>query len=294
MESKTKAVHVHGRWADAKKSRRPVTKGNKTTKLSKVFAVGRYTVMGIMLGSASVATVSAQESPAHGINNVLLIHGAWADGSSWSKVIPRLEAKGLHVVAVQLPLTSLADDVATTQRALALENGPVLLVGHSYGGAVITEAGNNSKVAALLFVAAYAPDQGESALSLATANPTPVGNELRPDPSGMFYKLSREGILDDFAQDLPKTEKATLFVTQGPTGAAALGSPTTDPAWKNKPTWFIVAGQDRIISPQLEEMEAKRMNAVTIEVNTSHVAMLSDPTRVADFIAQAAEHSGSH
>ncbi|HEX3683034.1 MAG TPA: alpha/beta hydrolase [Bryobacteraceae bacterium] len=263
-------------------------------KLWNIFGVGSYTVMGIVLASASVAAAAAQEWPTHGINNVLLVHGAWADGSSWSKVIPLLQAKGLHVVAVQLPLTSLAADVATTERALALENGPVLLVGHSYGGAVITEAGNNSNVAALVFVAAYAPDEGESALSLATANPTPVGSELRPDPTGMFYKLSLKGILEDFAQDLPEIERATLFVTQGPTGAAALGSPITDPAWKNKPTWFIVAGQDRIISPELEEMEAKRMDAVTIRLNTSHVAMLSDPTRVADFIAQAAEHGRDH
>jgi pimeloyl-ACP methyl ester carboxylesterase len=218
--------------------------------------------------------------------------GRWTDGSSWSKVIPLLEAKGLNVLAVQLPLTSLADDVATTERALALENGPVLLVGHSYGGAVISEAGNNSKVAALAFVAAYAADQGESALRLATANPTPVGNELRPDPTSMFYKLSLEGILEDFAQDIPEIERVTLFVTQGPTGAAALVSPMSDPAWKNKPTWFIVAGQDRIISPQLEEMEAERMHAVTIRLDTSHVAMLSDPTRVADFLARAAEHGG--
>jgi len=121
-----------------------------------------------------------------------------------------------------------------------------------------------------------------------------VGNELRPDPTGMFYKLSLEGILEDFAQDLPEIERVTLFATQGPTGAAALGSPISDPAWKNKPTWFIVAGQDRIISPQLEEMEAERMHAVTIRLDTSHVAMLSDPTRVADFLARAAGHGRNH
>lgn len=292
MESKTNVVLVHGAWADGQKSRCTLTKGNKLMRLSRIFGVGSYALMGIVLASALAAT--AQESPTQGINTVLLVHGAWADGSSWSKVIPRLEAKGLHVVAVQLPLTSLADDVATTERALALESGPVLLVGHSYGGAVITEVGNNCKVAALVFVAAYAPDQGESALSLATANPTPVGNELRPDPTGMFYKLSLKGILEDFAQDLPEIERKILYVTQGPTGAAALGSPITDPAWKNKPTWFIVADQDRIISPQLEEMEAKRMHAVTIRLDTSHVAMLSDPTRVAEFIARAAEDGGDH
>lgn len=222
------------------------------------------------------------------IKNVVLVHGAWANGSSWSKVIPLLAAKGLHVTAVEIPLTSLADDVATTERALDLETGPILLVGHSYGGAVITEAGNHPKVAGLLYVAAYAPDSGESALSLATANPTPVGDELRPDPSNMFFKLSKKGIYDDFAQDLSQVEKLNLFATQGPTGAAALGAPISDPAWRSKPTWFIVAAQDRIISPYLESMEAERMNATIITLNTNHVAMLSDPIRVAEFIVRAA------
>ncbi len=246
------------------------------------------------LGTALSNRVFAQNESAQGIKNILLVHGAWANGSSWSKVIPLLAAKGLNVVAVELPLTSLADDVATTERALALETGPVLLVGHSYAGAVITEAGNDAKVASLLYVAAYAPDKGESCLSLANAYPTPVGTELRPDASMLFFKLSVKGILEDFAQDLPEVERWTLFVTQGPTAAAALGAPISDPAWKNKPNWFIVAGQDRIISPQLEEMEASRMNATTITLNTNHVAMLSDPRRVADFIVRAAAHSGNN
>lgn len=219
------------------------------------------------------------------------MHGAWANASSWSKVIPLLTAKGFHVTAVSIPLTSLADDVATTERALDLESGPILLVGHSYGGAVITEAGNHSNVAGLVFIAAYAPDNGESALSLALANPTPVGAELQADPSNMFFKLSAKGIFDDFAQDLSQVEKLNLFVTQGPTGAFALGTPISSPAWRNKPTWFIVAAQDGIISPGLEAMEAVRMRAVTITLNTNHVAMLSDPVRVADFIARAADRA---
>ncbi len=230
----------------------------------------------------------SQETITPGIKTVLLVHGAWANGSSWSKVIPLLQARGLHVVAVELPLTSLAEDVATTERALALESGPVLLVGHSYGGAVITEVGNDPKVTSLVYVAAFAPDQGESALSLADANPTPVAGELRPDASGSFFKLSVKGIIDDFAQDLPEIERRTLFAVQGPTGAAALGAPITDPAWRNRPTWFIVAGQDRIISPRLEAMEAERMKAKTIMINTNHVAMLSEPARVAEFIIKAA------
>jgi pimeloyl-ACP methyl ester carboxylesterase len=137
-----------------------------------------------------------------------LVHGAWADASSWSKIIPRLVAAHLNVVAVSLPLTSLADDVAATKRAIALVNGPIVLVGHSYGGAVITEAGNDPKVVGLAFVAAYAPDNGESSLSLATANPTPVGTQIRPDASG-FLKLTAAGIAEDFGQDLSDMEKVT-------------------------------------------------------------------------------------
>ena len=245
-----------------------------------------------------VAIVSAAVTPAqdpgvtHRIRNIVLVHGAWANASSWSKVIPLLTARGFRVTAVAIPLTALADDVATTVRALDLETGPVLLVGHSYGGAVITEAGNHPNVAGLLFIAAYAPDHGESALSLALANPTPVGDELRADAADMFFKLSEKGIFEDFAQDLSEIEKLNLFVTQGPTGAAALNAPISDPAWKNKPSWFIVAAQDRIISPRLEAREAARMKAVTITLNTNHVAMLSNPARVAEFIARAADEEG--
>lgn len=196
------------------------------------------------------------------VKNIILVHGAWADGSSWSKVITLLEADGLNVVAVQLPLTSLSDDVATVNRALALEDRPVLLVGHSYGGEVITEAGNDPKVAGLVFVAAYAPDEGESAESLATANPTPIVSEIRVD-SLSFIKLTFTGIADDFAQDLSDAEKKILAATQGPWSATGFAATITAPAWKTKPTWFAVAENDRVISPSLEEMEARRMNATT-------------------------------
>ena len=235
-------------------------------------------------------SVSAQTATPPSAKNVLLVHGAWADGSSWSKVIPRLTAAGYNVVAVQIPLTSLADDVAATERAIALADGPVLLVGHSYGGAVITEAGNDPKVVGLVFVSAFAPDKGESSLSLATANPTPGGNEIRPDASG-FLKLTSTGIMDDFAQDLSMTEKSLLIVTQVPTAGAALGALETNPSWRSKPTWFVIAANDRTVSPQLEAMEAKRMNATTITVSTSHVAMLADPEKVANFIKRAAGSS---
>jgi len=233
----------------------------------------------------------AQSSESHGVKNVILVHGAWADGSSWSKVIPLLEAKGLNVTAVQLPLTSLADDVATVKRAFALEDGPFLLVGHSYGGSVITEAGNDPNVAGLVYVAAFAPDKGQSTLDLITANPTPVGPELRPTAG--FFKLSAKGVFEDFAPDLPEVDRKVLFATQGPIAGAALGVPITAPAWRNKPSWFVIAGNDRMISPKLEEAEAQEMKAKSITIPSSHVVMLSHPVEVAGFIERAAHDSGT-
>ncbi len=233
----------------------------------------------------------AQNSESHGVKNVILVHGAWADASSWSKVIPLLQAKGFHVTAVQLPLTSFADDVAAIKRAFALEDGPFLLVGHSYGGSVITEAGNDPKVAGLVYVAAFAPDKGQSTLDLITANPTPVGPELRPTAG--FFKLSAKGVFEDFAPDLPEVERKVLFAAQGPIAGAALGVPITTPAWRNKPSWFVIAGDDRMISPKLEEAEAQEMKAKSITISSSHVVMLSHPVEVAGFIERAAHESGT-
>jgi pimeloyl-ACP methyl ester carboxylesterase len=230
---------------------------------------------------------TAQTQSTTGVQTVLLVHGAWADGSSWSKVIPFLEAKGLRVVAVQIPLTSFTDDISATQRAIALEDGPVLLVGHSYGGAVITEAGNDPKVAGLVYVSAVAPDKGESAFGLITSVPTPIGSELRPDKSG-FLKLTPKGIAEDFAQDLSAQEIAVLTATQVPTSVAAMKGEVTIPAWKSKPSWYIIAANDRAISPDLEAAQAKKIGAATTTVPSSHVIMLAQPSKVADVIFDAA------
>jgi pimeloyl-ACP methyl ester carboxylesterase len=234
------------------------------------------------------ARATAQEK----VKTVLLIHGAWADGSSWSKVVPLLEAKGLHVVAVQIPLTSFADDIAATKRAIALEDGPVLLVGHSYGGAVITEAGNDPKVAGLVYVSAVAPETGESTFGLITSVQTPIGSELRPDSSG-YLKLTPKGIAEDFAQDLPAKEIAVLTATQVPVSVAAMKGEVTTPAWKSKPSWYIVAAHDRAISPDLEAAQAKRIGATTTTVPSSHVIMLAQPSKVADVISDAASKAAS-
>ena len=239
---------------------------------------------------ATQATAQTQSTPA--VKTVLLIHGAWADGSSWSKVIPILEAKGLHVVAVQIPLTSFADDVSATERAIALEDGPVLLVGHSYGGAVITEAGNDPKVAGLVYVSAVAPDKGESAFGLITSVPTPIDSELRPDKSG-FLKLTPKGIAEDFAQDLPAGEIAVLTATQVTNSVTAMKGEVTVPAWKSKASWYIVAANDRAISPGLEASQAKKIGATTVTVPSSHVVMLAQPAKVADVILEAASKSSS-
>jgi pimeloyl-ACP methyl ester carboxylesterase len=249
--------------------------------------------LGLGLGAAALSTSPIFATPAAAAEktvNVILVHGAWADGSSWSKVIPLLTAKGLNVTAVQLPLTSLEDDAATVQRAIALETGPVILVGHSYGGAVITEAGVDPKVTGLVYVAAFAPDAGQSAGSLgASAPPAPLGAEVRPDASG-FLKITKDGFFSDFAQDLPMSERADLYASQAPTNVKALGGVITAAAWKTKPSWYIVAADDRAINPELEKTMAQTIHAKTTIVSASHLAMLSKPAEVAAVILDAAAH----
>jgi pimeloyl-ACP methyl ester carboxylesterase len=230
----------------------------------------------------------AAQAPTTGVNNVVLVHGTWADGSSWSRVIPLLEAQGLTVMAVQNPLTSLGDDVAATKRAIERMNGPVLLVGHSWGGVVITEAGNHTSVAGLVYVAAAAPDEGQSFLELvATAASTPGNDEIRPDAYG-FVSMSAKGIHEDFAQDLPESERSLLIATQGPQAFPALQEKITRAAWKTKPSWYIVAANDRMINPDLERTLAKKLKATTTELDSSHVAMLSQSDKVAAVIIDAA------
>ncbi len=261
--------------------------------LSQIYRIASIAIAGFFMAGTLATEADAQSNMPTGVKNVVLVHGAWADGSSWSKVIPLLEAKGLHVVAVQNPLTSLADDVAATKRAIALQGGPVILVGHSYGGAVITEAGNDPKVVGLVYVAAFAPGDGESVGSISKPYPpTPLGGELRPDAQG-FLSVTPKGIAEDFAQDLSDKEKQILTATQGPTNAAAFGATITTAAWKTKPSWFVIAGNDRAIPPELEKAEAAMMKATAITVASSHVAMLSHPKEVAELIEQAADKAGT-
>ena len=260
---------------------------------SRIFRAYLLVIAGLSLASVLTVRASGQTLMPTRVRNVVLVHGAWADGSSWSKLIPLLQAKGLHVVAVQNPLTSLADDVAATKRAIALQDGPVVLVGHSYGGVVITEAGNDPKVVGLVYVAAWAPGEGESLASLAKQYPpAPLGAELRPDAGG-FLSVTPKGIAEDFAQDLSEKEQGLLTATQGPTNGAAFGATITAAAWKTKPSWFVIASQDRAIPPELEKAEATAMKATAITLSSSHVAMLSHPKEVAELIEQALTKTGS-
>jgi pimeloyl-ACP methyl ester carboxylesterase len=230
----------------------------------------------------------AAESAVRGARNVVLVHGAWADGSSWARVIPLLEKAGLNPVAVQNPLTSFEDDVAATRRAIALQDGPVILVGHSWAGVVITEVGTDPKVVGLVYVAAFAPDVGQAVGDLGKEFPPPTGSkELRPSADG-YLTMTKKGVMEDFAPDLPLAQRKLIAATQGATNGAVFGAKVASAAWKTKPTWYVVAANDRMIQPDLERKFAKTINAKTITLPSSHVAMLSHPEEVAKLIVEAA------
>jgi pimeloyl-ACP methyl ester carboxylesterase len=232
--------------------------------------------------------LAAEATAASSATTIVLVHGAFADGSSWNKVIPILEKKGLAVISVQNPLTSLADDVAATKRAIANAPGPVVLVGHSWGGTVITEAGSDPKVKALVYVAAGANDAGGSFNDLGRNYPAPAGaSEIRVDGSG-FASLTATGIRKFFAHDVPAGEARVMAATQGPIRASAFDEKVSVAAWSMKPSWYIVAAQDHMIQPDLERALAAKMKAKTTILNTSHVAMISAPKQVAAVIESAA------
>jgi pimeloyl-ACP methyl ester carboxylesterase len=229
--------------------------------------------------------------PAHAAEDttVVLVHGAFADGSSWEKVIPLLQKQGLKVVAVQNPLTSLADDVAAAQRVIDAQTGKVVLVGHSWGGTVITQAGSSDKVKALVYVAAFAPSEGEATGDLGKDYPAPPGiATLQADASGFLY-VPAASMASNFAQDLPAATTRLMAATQGPILGKAFGDKVTVAAWKNKPNYYIVSAKDRMIAPELEQAFAKKISATTTTLQTSHVPMLSQPEAVAKVILAAAQ-----
>ena len=240
------------------------------------------------ISAFTVGADQSQAAAASPVKNVVLVHGAFADGSSWAKVIPLLEAKGLHVTAVQNPLSSLADDVAATRRAIARQDGPVILVGHSWAGMVISEAGNDPKVAGLVYVAAIVPDEGQAASDvLKPYAPAPGLAEAKPDASG-FLSLTRKGIDEDFVPDVRPPERAISYATQGTWNSACLADKVSVPAWTTKPSWLIVAANDRMLPPDYEQAVAQHIHATTTTLATGHVPMLSSPKQVAAVIIEAA------
>ena len=235
---------------------------------------------------AGVGMLRAQTSAAK--PTIVLVHGAFADGSSWSRVIPILQNDGYNVIAVQNPLTSLAADVETTKRVVDAQTGPVVLVGHSYGGAVITAAAAGSaNVKALVYLAAFAPEVGEPIGAFGEKYPTQLGTGLRPDKAGFLY-IDPARFHELFAADLPVAETRVAAATQKPIIGSVFGATVDQAAWKTIPSWYLVSQDDKAINPDLERFYAKRMNATTSEVKSSHVAFLSHPDVVARLIEQAA------
>jgi pimeloyl-ACP methyl ester carboxylesterase len=232
-------------------------------------------------GDAAVA------QPAPKAPNVVLVHGLFADGSSWSEVIARLQAKGLNVTSVQNPLTTLDDAVAETQRVLARQEGPTVLAGHSFSGMIVTEAGVHPNVSALVYVAARAPDAGEDYTALAKTFPTP------PASAGIVFdgdegRLSEAAFLRDFAGDLPEAKAKVLYAVQEPFQKTLLTGKTAHAAWRSKPSFYAVSTEDRTINPDLERFMAKRMGAKTIEVKASHLSLISHPDEISRLILEAA------
>ena len=241
----------------------------------------------VAAAASSLLAAAARAQPIPKAKNVVLIHGLFADGSCWSEVIARLQAKGIQATAVQNPLTTLQAAVEGTQQILAWQQGPTVLVAHSFGGMILTEAGVDPKVSALVYVAARAPDAGEDYAALAGRYPTP------PASAGIVWsddwgRLSEDAFLRDFAADVPAAKARVLCAVQAPFKRTLLADKTTQAAWRSKPSWYAVSTEDRTINPDLERFMAKRMGAKTIEVKASHVSLISQPDAIANLILEAA------
>jgi len=237
----------------------------------------------LFLGSNAFAQTGMNTKPA-----IVFVHGLWADGSCWNKVINPLVDKGYKVISVQNPTTSLEDDVATTKRAIDRANGNVVLVGHSWGGSVISEAGADPHVKALVYIAAFAPDKGETAASLTESVAPTILSSFIQNANG-YLTVSREGVAKAFAGDLSPKEQDVVYAVQQPASQRVFGDVGVNAAWKTKPSWYVVASEDNAINPELEKRMAQRANAKTTILKSSHVAMLSKPNEVLDVILDAAK-----
>src|ERR1700720_2999398 len=257
-------------------------KPNGRNVMRKLYAVAALaTLVGATLNAAA-----AGPAPQTGIKNVVLVHGAFADGSGWDAVAKILEKDGYRVSVAQPPETSYADDQKYTKAAIDAMGGPVVLVGHSYGGSIISEAGNDPNVAALVYIAAFALDEGESCASIETAVPQ-ASKAFKPDSNGNWW-IEQEHFAADFAADIPPAESHNMAISQVPISTDSFTHKVSNPAWKTKPSFYMVASSDRSINPQQERMMAKRANAKTVEVNASHVAYMSHPKEAAKLIEEAA------
>lgn len=235
------------------------------------------------------ATLTSQFAVAAPVKNVVLVHGYFADGSGWQAVSKILTRDGYKVAVVQEPETSFKDDVDATTRVVDAQDGPSILVGHSYGGAVITQAGNDARVAGLVYVSAFEPDAGESLKDLVTRMP-PAGKSIKATDDGHLY-LDPSHFRADFAADVPAAETAFMASSQVMPSVASFTAPVTEPAWRSRPSWAAVATEDRTVNPDLERWMATRANSTTVEVRSSHVAYLSHPAEIAKLIEQAAAGS---
>jgi pimeloyl-ACP methyl ester carboxylesterase len=230
----------------------------------------------------------SQAKAIEGIKNIVLVHGGFVDGSGWQGVYDLLTKDGYHVTIVQNPTVTLADDVAMTRRMLAVQDGPAILVGHSYGGVVITEAGQDPKVAGLVYIAAFAPDKGESVSAL-IKNPPP-GAPVPPilPPQDGFLFLDRAKFRASFAADVSVEAASFMADSQVPWGVDALNGAVTEPAWRSKPSWYLVSTEDKMIPPDAQRAMSKRAGSTVVEVKGSHAVYVSQPRAVADLIAKAA------
>jgi pimeloyl-ACP methyl ester carboxylesterase len=252
-------------------------------RFASVLAAGAAAALVPPIASAQKARAQARLAA----RNIVLVHGLFADGSCWSEVIARLQPAGLNVTSVQNPLTTLEDAVAVTRRVLARQDGPTVLVGHSFSGMIVTEAGVDPKVTALVYVAARAPDAGEDYTALAKTFPTP------PASAGIVFdgdegRLTEAAFLRDFAGDLPEAKARVLYAVQQPFHQALLTGKTRHAAWRSKPSFYAVSTEDRTINPDLERFMAKRMGATTIELKASHLSLISHPQEITDLILKAA------
>jgi pimeloyl-ACP methyl ester carboxylesterase len=240
--------------------------------------------------TAELAARPARAADSPRARNIVLVHGLFADGSCWSEVVARLQSQGLTVTSVQNPLTTLEDAVAETQRVLDRQDGPTVLVGHSFSGMIVTEVGVDPKISALVYVAARAPDAGEDYTDLAKKFPAP------PAAAGIVFdgdegRLTEAAFLRDFAGDLPEARARVLYAVQQPFHKALLTGKTQHAAWRSKPSFYAVSTEDRTINPDLERFMAKRMGATTIEIKSSHLSLISHPKEVTDLILQAARRT---